>query len=199
MKYIIMIITLISIFNAQNIYQVSPSTFGNEITLSVTNESQTIDAEQVNVKQIKHGDAVKFEQESKLIKLVSIGEEKDSKFVFDILRNVPVNKKDTLKFLIQDVNGGSWIKEIVLEFIPPNTFALEQNYPNPFNPLTTIQYQLAEDSDVLIQVYVVRGRKVKTLVDKRQQAGYYDHQFNTSGLASGLYFYGIQAGKFSKT
>ena len=184
---------------AQNVYQVSPNTFGNEITLSVTNESQTTNAEQVNVKLIKHCDAVRFEQDSKLLKLVSMGEEEDTKFIFDIWRNAPVNKRDTLKFLIQDVNGGTWIKEIILEFMPPNTFALEQNYPNPFNPMTTIQYQLAEDSDVLIQVYDVQGRNIKTLVDKHQQAGYYDHQFNAFGLASGVYFYRIHAGKFSKT
>ena len=198
--YQIIFITLIfSMLSAQNIYQVSPNTFGNEIALTITNESQTSDASQVSVNLIKHCNAVKFEQQTQILENVAKGEELDTKFVFDVLRTAPVNQKDTLKFLIQDANGGTWIKEIVLEFTPPNTFALEQNYPNPFNPITTIQYQLAEDSDVLIQVYNIQGRKVKTLVDKSQPAGYYDYRFNAAGLASGLYFYRIQAGKFTKS
>jgi hypothetical protein len=192
MKYFIICLILLSALSAQNIYQVSPNTFGNEITLTVANESQTTDAEQVNVKLIRHNDAVKFEQETKLLKLVSIGGEKDAKFVFDIMRNAPVNQRDTLKFLIKDQNNETWTKEIILEFMPPASFALEQNYPNPFNPVTTIQYQLAEDTDVLIQVYNIQGRKVKTLVNKHQQAGYYDFRFNASGLASGVYFYQLR-------
>ena len=181
-----------STLSAQNIYQVSPNTFGNEIFLTVANESQTTKAEQVSVKLIKHCSAVKFDQSSQIFENIAVGEELDAQFKFDILRNAPVNQNDTLKFVIQDKNGGTWIKEIVLEFMPPNTFALEQNYPNPFNPLTTIQYQLAEDSDVLIQVYDVQGRKIKTLVDKRQQAGYYDIKVNASSLASGVYFYQLK-------
>jgi len=196
MKYLLILIMVIfSILSAQNIYRVSPNTFGNEIILTVANESRTIDANRVSVKVIKNCNAVKFDQQTQVLENVAIGKELDSKFVFDILRSAPVNQKDTLKFLIQDEFGNTWIKEIILEFMPPNTFALEQNFPNPFNPVTTIRYQLPEKAKVELEIYNAIGQKVATLVNKEQEAGYYDVNFNASKLASGLYVYRITAGK----
>lgn len=81
----------------------------------------------------------------------------------------------------------------------PKAFALEQNYPNPFNPTTTIAYQLASFSDVKLEVFDVLGRKVGTLVNSRQAAGTYRVNFNASHLASGVYFYRLQAGNFVQT
>ncbi len=75
----------------------------------------------------------------------------------------------------------------------PKAFALAQNYPNPFNPTTTIAYQLASFSDVKLEVFDVLGRKVGTLVNSRQAAGAYRVNFNASHLASGVYFYRLQA------
>lgn len=83
----------------------------------------------------------------------------------------------------------------------PETYALMQNYPNPFNPETTLRYQLAESGNVKLEVYDVLGRKVATLVDGRQEAGRYAIKFNAAayGLASGIYFYRLQAGTFVET
>jgi len=78
--------------------------------------------------------------------------------------------------------------------LAPQAFLLEQNYPNPFNPSTTIQYQLPTASDVRLEVYDLLGRKVMTLVNTRQVAGTYSVQFNAAALASGVYFYRLQAG-----
>jgi len=55
----------------------------------------------------------------------------------------------------------------------PDEFALLQNYPNPFNPETRISYQLAEQADVLLQVYSIKGALVATLVNESQPAGSY--------------------------
>lgn len=83
----------------------------------------------------------------------------------------------------------------------PETYALMQNYPNPFNPETTVRYALAESGDVKLEVYDVLGRKVATLVEGKQEAGRYVIKFNAAnyGLASGLYFYRLTAGKFMET
>jgi len=83
----------------------------------------------------------------------------------------------------------------------PDTYSLMQNYPNPFNPETTLRYQLPEASSVKLEVYDVLGRKVATLVDAKQEAGRYTVRFNAAayGLASGIYFYRLSAGKFVET
>ncbi len=81
----------------------------------------------------------------------------------------------------------------------PTKFALMQNYPNPFNPTTTIAYELPTRSKVLLKIYDMLGREVATLVNGEQAAGRYAQSFNASGLASGLYFYRLQAGNFVET
>ena len=78
-------------------------------------------------------------------------------------------------------------------------FTLEQNYPNPFNPTTTIKYSLANASDVSLVVYNAIGQQVATLVNQSQTAGAYRVTFDARSLASGIYFYRLQAGDFVKS
>ncbi len=108
-------------------------------------------------------------------------------------------------------------------------FKLEQNYPNPFNPTTTINYVIASPDlsgrgnlsngqrqsasggassqaprndgavQVSLKVYDILGREVATLVNKKQAPGKYSVQFNGKNLASGVYFYTLQAGNFVQT
>ncbi len=87
--------------------------------------------------------------------------------------------------------------------VPPKGFALEQNYPNPFNPCTEIHYTVGEDrsssrKQVELSVYNALGQKVATLVNQLQQAGTYSVIFNAAGLSSGVYFYKIRAGSFTR-
>ncbi len=84
-----------------------------------------------------------------------------------------------------------------LESTLPDNFELSQNYPNPFNPTTQIQYSIPRASDVSIRVYDITGRMVQTLVDNRQSAGTHTVRFNASSLASGVYFYRLEAGSFT--
>lgn len=80
----------------------------------------------------------------------------------------------------------------------PKIYSLFQNYPNPFNPVTKINYDLPKDSWVKLVIFDVLGREVKTLVNDLKTSGSYTVEFNGSGLASGIYFYRIQAGDFVK-
>ncbi len=81
----------------------------------------------------------------------------------------------------------------------PAQFALSQNYPNPFNASTTIQYSLLEASQVKIEIYDILGRKVETLVQGEQPAGYHQVIWDASDQSSGVYFYRIQTGKNVET
>jgi hypothetical protein len=81
----------------------------------------------------------------------------------------------------------------------PKVFALNQNYPNPFNPTTNIKFQLPKQTFVSLKVYDILGRVVQTVVNEQKDPGYYDINFDGSNLASGLYFYKLEAGNFVDT
>ena len=86
----------------------------------------------------------------------------------------------------------------------PNDFALMQNYPNPFNPATKILYQIPNSADlrnqlVTLKVYDILGNEIIALVNKTQNAGYYEVEFNGINLSSGIYFYQLKAGNFVST
>lgn len=83
--------------------------------------------------------------------------------------------------------------------VVPSDFALFQNYPNPFNPTTTISYEVPRRSHVTIYVYNVLGQKVATVVDGVRSAGNYRAVFDGSRLASGVYFYRLNAGNYTLT
>lgn len=91
---------------------------------------------------------------------------------------------------------GWTITDVNDKMIPPTTFFLAQNYPNPFNPSTVINFQITFSSFVTLKVYDVLGREVATLVNERLGPGSYESTFNAGGLASGVYFYRLQAGTF---
>lgn len=78
----------------------------------------------------------------------------------------------------------------------PDKFNLSQNYPNPFNPTTKIDYDIPVDGKVNIVVYDISGRELLVLVNEVKTAGYYTLHFNSSNLASGMYFYRISSGNF---
>ena len=82
------------------------------------------------------------------------------------------------------------------EILTPSTFELAQNYPNPFNPTTAIGYQLSAVSQVDLSVYNLLGQKVATLVDKKQNAGRYQIEWDAGDFASGVYYYQLVAGEF---
>ena len=129
-------------------------------------------------------------------------------FVFQMDREAPVGLSQPLPIQIRSASGEIWTREIQLSVQPrprPTTFAALPNYPNPFNPETWIPYQLAQASDVTLRIYDATGQLVRTLVLGHQEADFYTTRDqsahwdgrNASGepVASGLYFYHLQAGK----
>ena len=93
--------------------------------------------------------------------------------------------------------------------ILPSSSMLLQSYPNPFNPATWIPYLLAEPSDVIVRIYSKTGQLVRTLSLGHRSAGIYTSQNRAAywdgkdehgeSVASGVYFYSLQAGKFTET
>ncbi|HRN27800.1 MAG TPA: alpha-amylase family glycosyl hydrolase [Ignavibacteriaceae bacterium] len=98
------------------------------------------------------------------------------------------------------------------------SFTLEQNYPNPFNPSTIISYSLpsvtlsgalptgrqVEGSRVILKIYDILGKEVKTLVNQEQSSGVYQVTWNGDDqlgnkVSTGVYFYKIDAGEFIQT
>lgn len=75
----------------------------------------------------------------------------------------------------------------------PKVYSMQQNYPNPFNPVTVIWYSIPEESKVSLKIFDVLGQEIKTLVNKTQEAGNRNVEFDASALTSGMYFYRIEA------
>jgi len=111
---------------------------------------------------------------------------------------------DILTEIIAEPAMAKWVnQESITQGDIPDRFDISQNYPNPFNPVTTIRYQIPDDVHVTLSVYNLLGQRVRTLVDDMQTVGYYSVQWdgtNQSGmtLSSGMYFYRIQAGRYSE-
>ncbi|MBK7379561.1 MAG: T9SS type A sorting domain-containing protein [Ignavibacteriales bacterium] len=72
-------------------------------------------------------------------------------------------------------------------------FSLSQNYPNPFNPSTVISYSIPFEGSVRLRVFNMLGETVSELVNQTQTAGEYQTTFDAGNLASGMYFYSIEA------
>lgn len=82
----------------------------------------------------------------------------------------------------------------------PLTFSLSQNYPNPFNPTTMINFTIPKLSNVTLKVYDLKGQLVALLMNgELKTEGNYSFEFDGSSLASGMYFYKIEAGSFTET
>ena len=89
------------------------------------------------------------------------------------------------------------------DLFPLNT-KLNQNYPNPFNPTTTINYSLKENSKVSLDIYNIKGQKVKQLISGQLSAGQHSVVWNGKddngkSVSSGIYFYKMKTGNYNET
>ena len=74
----------------------------------------------------------------------------------------------------------------------PMDYNLYQNFPNPFNPVTTIRFDLPDDSQARLTIYNILGQEVLILLDETKLAGTHVIQWNASNVASGIYFYRLE-------
>ena len=124
--------------------------------------------------------------------------------------NVPAG---TYIYKVQAIYDGNWTSDfsneaeitiVHAEEILPQVTDLEGNYPNPFNPSTTIRFSLNEDSFVSLEIYNIKGEKVRTLVKDNLPAQYHTivwngRDENGKQVSSGIYFYKMKAGEFTST
>jgi len=94
-----------------------------------------------------------------------------------------------------------WVAQAADLMQAPRNFALRQNYPNPFNPTTSIRFELPQECNLQLVIYNLRGQAIRTLVEGKKKAGYYDISWDgrdQSGkqVASGVYLVRLQAGSF---
>jgi len=116
----------------------------------------------------------------------------------------PVVQNTTYWYWIEDVStdGETEVHEPITLTIPyedapitPDTYGLQQNYPNPFNPSTLINFALAEESDVQLIIYNVKGEKIKSVfsghiyADEISSAVWDGNDKNGKQVSSGVYFY----------
>jgi len=93
--------------------------------------------------------------------------------------------------------GGSDSLRVSVELIDghaPRVAFLAQNYPNPFRSATRIVYAIPVAEQVVLKVYDLQGRELRTLVNQRQTPGRYRVDLGVKGIASGVYFYRLEVG-----
>jgi hypothetical protein len=107
---------------------------------------------------------------------------------YENIMSDPLASTRTISLFVNDgqLNSNTLTRTVT---ITPSVFFLYHNYPNPFNPSTTIAYSLPERAKVDLVVYDILGRRVKELINKEEDAGYYRYKFDANGLASGVYIY----------
>ena len=80
----------------------------------------------------------------------------------------------------------------------PDQNGITSTYPNPFNPITTINYVLLENTDVMLDVYDINGKQITSLVNAFQIAGYHNIRWNASSFPSGVYLINMESSNFKK-
>ena len=97
------------------------------------------------------------------------------------------------------LNKGSSTSGVNRTETHPSEVVLFQNYPNPFNPRTEVSWHLSVASWVRIGVYDLLGREVAILVNERKAPGSYKVTWDATAFSSGVYFYRLVAGTFTRT
>ncbi|MBK8983761.1 MAG: T9SS type A sorting domain-containing protein [Ignavibacteria bacterium] len=98
--------------------------------------------------------------------------------------------------IIKTTNGGQTLVNIISqEQELPNEFSLSQNFPNPFNSKTKINYKIGKEAFIQIKITDLSGKEIKTLINKKQNMGNYEINFDATELSSGIYFYSLYIDK----
>ena len=87
----------------------------------------------------------------------------------------------------------------IYDQITPDRYSIYNIYPNPFNPITSIEYSLPENATIELTIYNNHGRKIQSLVQGFQTAGYHSINWNAFNYPSGIYLIRLESGTYSKT
>ena len=173
-------------------YQLPFASTGNTIELTVANPA-TSPLTGVKVEATEIPPWLKFAATEQRISLLKAQQEMAATFTFSVDKTAPVQKNQTLKFVITAPSGEQWTKEITVAVAAPEKFEVYQNYPNPFNPSTAISYQLSAVSRVSLKIFNLLGQEVASLVDGDRLAGYHQETWDATRCASGAYIYRLLA------
>jgi len=108
-------------------------------------------------------------------------------------------------YVFAPANNGIWRRDLnqvgvqnIASAVPDN-YKVYQNYPNPFNPTTTIKFDILKSGFVTLDVFDATGRRLDNLVNENLKPGSYSVTWDAKGLSSGIYYYRISSGDFTKT
>jgi hypothetical protein len=120
---------------------------------------------------------------------------------------IKCESNDAFIFLVDDImikGQNGYVVANIDEVTPVVETKLLSNYPNPFNPETSISFDIKADENVSLEIYNLKGQKVKTLVNEKVKAG--NHKVTWKGdddngkpVSSGVYFYRMTSGKYSSS
>lgn len=96
-----------------------------------------------------------------------------------------------------DVDPNNGIGDLKIEI--PLDWALESVYPNPFNSTTRIDFSVAKNSELKLNLFDLNGRLVRELKNGFIPAGSYSYSFAASELTPGVYLLRMEAGSFTET
>jgi hypothetical protein len=181
-----------SVALGQTTYQLPFASSGNTIELAVANTA-AIPLSGVKIEATELPSWLKFVSTEQRVGLLKAQREISTTFTFSVDKTAPVQKSQTLKFVISAPTGEKWIKEIAVAVTAPEKFEVLQNFPNPFNPSTTISYQLTANSKVNLKIFNMLGQEVASLVDGDRLAGYHQEIWDAGRFSSGVYVYQVIA------
>lgn len=131
-----------------------------------------------------------------------IGENSPSSIVVDVSGNVYVTggSGETVQYFDFATVKYSQLNAVrSINAKTPEEYGLFQNYPNPFNPATKITYQIPQNSFVKLSLFNILGNEIAVVVNKKQNPGIYNVEFDGTKYSSGIYFYKLAAGDFVET
>ena len=177
---------------AQIVYEPEFLSAGNEIELETFNKTS----------QSKQGIIIRAEAAAEWIRIepgeVEIPEIRSNSglstvFQFSLGEKAVPGREEKIILKVYEQGRLSKEKEITIKVLPPKEYTLRQNYPNPFNPGTKIGFSLPVKSKASLKIYDILGREFDALSSRELEAGYHEIEFNAGAMASGVYFYRIEA------
>jgi len=193
MKTLVALLAVVgSVALGQTTYQLPFASAGNTIELAVANTA-AMPLAGVKIEATDLPSWLKFAASEQRIALLKAQQEIPATFTFSVDKTAPVQKSQTLKFVISSPTGEKWMKEITVAVAAPEKFEVFQNFPNPFNPSTTISYELTANSKVNLKIFNMLGQEVASLVDGDRLAGYHQEVWDATRCSSGVYVYQVIA------